>query len=88
MEQVVELAEKTRKQMHEVTSHFAHLKEIRSRNTDPWFHPTSIADAFSKKFNDTEEATKLYNTHTAILDAKLTSINHVIGLIVFKSGAE
>jgi hypothetical protein len=53
--------------MNQVSEHFAHLKEMRNRNTDPWFHPTSIADAFSNKLNETEEATKLYNTHAGHL---------------------
>jgi hypothetical protein len=66
-QQVSVLADQTRQKMNQVSEHFAHLKEMRNRNTDPWFHPTSIADAFSNKLNETEEATKLYNTHTGHL---------------------
>lgn len=54
------LAEQTQSQMALITDHFAHLQETRKRDTDPWFHPSKLASSISDKFNDTEEATKLY----------------------------
>lgn len=71
--------------MKEVSEHFSHLQQIRNRNTDPWFHPSSLADAFTKKVNDTEEATKLYNTHANILKQKLKSIQKVFNLVITPS---
>jgi len=68
--------------MDQITSNFAHLKEIRKRNTDPWFHPTSIADSISSKFNDTDEATKLYTEHVDIFKAKIMIIKKLLDLVI------